>query len=210
MSRVPDLSSKTSKVLDQGEPSLLEPLSETVHELVLGAVTPETADRWRLSLQSSPVDEEIWTPDLVEQRLVDAIRLRERTIGRVAPKAYGSGSPNYFHDAMDRWFQQMQEEEERRANAAERNRVRLGATAIEVANADNALLWPISYLRSDPNALVALNCFLFAKAKRLRSWQRHAERRGLTKSTAKRHKARAIARICGGLLRDGIPVGAPR
>ena len=119
--------------------------------------------------------------------------------GRVAPRAYGSGSPNYLHDAMDRWFQQMQEEEERRANAAERNRVRLGATATEVANADMALLWPIKYLRSDLKALVTLNCFLFAKAKRLKSWQRYAERQGIARASAKRHKARAIATICDGL-----------
>jgi hypothetical protein len=127
-------------------------------------------------------------------------------VGRVAPKAYGSGSPTYLHDAMDRWFQQMQEEEERRANAAERNRVRLGATATEVADADDALLWPISYLRTDLKALVALNCFLFAKAKRLKSWQRYAERQGVPKATAKRHKARAIFTICLGLAQDRIPV----
>jgi hypothetical protein len=157
-----------------------------------------------------PIEEDVWTPDLVEKRLVDAIRLRERTTGRVPPRAYGSGSPNYLHDAMDRWFQQMQEEEERRADAAERNRVRLGATATQVANADEALLWPITYLITDPRSLVALNIFLFAKAKRLQSWQRLAEWRGLTRATAKRHKARAIVTICGGLLRDAAPVRRTR
>jgi hypothetical protein len=211
MSRVRELSSNPSATLGEGDPPSLEVTSEIVHDVVLGAVAHETADRWRLSLPGEdPIEEDVWTPDLVEKRLVDAIRLRERTMGRVAPRAYGTGSPNYLHDAMDRWFQQMQEEEERRANAAERNRVRLGATAAEVANADYALLWPISYLRSDLKALVALNCFLFAKAKRLKSWQRYAERQGVPRATAKRHKARAIVTICLGLAEDSIPVGRTR
>lgn len=211
MPRVHRLSNELSSLSPGGDADNGHDLSGLVRGPVQGAVDEETASRWRRELDGGPVDEpDYWTPSEVDRRLVDAIRLGERTTGRVGPKAYGSGSPVYVHEALDLWYQAEQEEAERKANAAVHNRVRLGATSTQVANADRAIRWPAIYLGDKPNERRALQLYLWCKARRL-SWQKQIKTRGgVSTATAKRRKQRACEIICEGLLRDGIPMGERR
>ncbi len=189
-------------------PTPPEPIERAAADrLTVGRVDHSTEQRWLAAGQFRDTESQGgWTPDLVEKRLIAAVRLTERTAGRIGPSTYQSGSPDYVYEPLDIWYQESQSAAERAAGERQRNRVRLAATTTEISNQESALRWPIVYLASKPQERFALQLFLFCKAKRLR-WQQVVKGRNeMSVSTAKRRKAAAVAAICDGLKRSEVPV----
>lgn len=143
-----------------------------------------------------------WSPEVVEMRLKEAIRVTQRTAGRVGPKIFGSAWPEYQYDWADRLAQQGRTDEEKAEDARERNRARINYTAAQVSAADEALAWVERYVENE-HQRKALCLWMYAKAVG-RPWQAMAKRRGMNVETAKRRKSRAIHSIIVGLVRDGV------
>lgn len=170
----------------------------------------DEVDRDSVSSFEGGAETDGWTAGLVEERLRAAIIIVQRTERRPGPKSFGRAWPDYQHDWEDLLAQQEKADEDKAEDAHDRNRVRLNFTSAQVTAAEQALGWPALYI---PHEQVrrALCIWMFAKAMRVRSWQKLAQRRGMNKETAKARKAKAIQLIISGLSADGVvPRGAGR
>lgn len=138
-----------------------------------------------------------------------------RVVGPVRPKGFGSTMPDYDKDALERWFEQAAEEEQRRKDASAKNRVRLGASLEQITHMEAAIWWPSRYVTGRTNfELETLNRWLWAKAGMgqfsVEGWvpitvlgNVHAVRR----ATAEKRVERAMLCIATGLIRDGVATG---
>lgn len=136
--------------------------------------------------------------EIIRDRLIFAAKLIERGTKNPAPREYGSAWPPVLREWADLIAQEQGTEKDR-----ERTRVTIQPTARQVTQAEEALAWR-RYV-TEAQALAALNIWLRCHARRIRSWQREAVRRGFSRETAKRRLARAFFLIALGLARDGIP-----
>lgn len=145
--------------------------------------------------EPDPVD---WTPDLVRERLEEAIKLVQRSAGRVGPAGYGSTMPDYMPEWGDLLIQ---------VDAGnihdDGNRIRLGATAAQVSAMERALRWPIEYLLPYDQPRKLLLSWMNCRAQR-RPWSVHLKRQGIALATAKRQRSRALGLIAIGLTMDGV------
>lgn len=164
-----------------------------------GLVDPVKAARM---IEEIRVDqaEEFWTPDIVRGRLDEAIKLVHRTTGRFGPRQYGTAMPATLTDWAD-WLAQIETGELGKGN----NRSRVPATAAQVSRAEEAIAWPMTYLRPWPGPLRVLNMHLVSKAYRL-PFSRVCKGAGIPLATAKRARSKAFSIISQGLARDGVPV----
>lgn len=145
-----------------------------------------------------------WTRDIVEARLKSAIKLMQRTTGRVGPKGYGSAMPAYLYSEIDLWYQQTQEEEERRKGDHERNRVHLAATTRDIAMMEEALDWPRRYVANEV-VRASLHLWLLSCAVRV-PFKRVLKGKGIAQRTGIHRRDRAIALVVYGLVLDKVPV----
>lgn len=162
-----------------------------------GVTEAETSAMAAIVAGGPPGIGEEWDVDLVKDRLVDAIRLVQRTAGRVGPRGHGRTMPDYEYSSIDRWYQQTQEAWEREHGDRERNRPTIGASAEEIREADEALGW-IPRFVSLEQVRRALNTWLLAKATR-RPWKKVTKELGLVHRTAIARRDRALALIVYGL-----------
>lgn len=140
---------------------------------------------------------EEWDVEAIKDRLVEAIKLVQRTTRRAGPGGYGRAMPDYEYSGIDLWYQQTQEAWEREHGDRERNRPTISATSNEIREADEALAWiprfvPLEHVRR------ALNTWLLAKATR-RPWKKVTKELGLVHRTAIARRDRALALIVYGL-----------
>lgn len=141
-----------------------------------------------------------WTPELVNERLIEAVRLVQRTAGRVGPASYGSTMPSYVYD----WGDKLAQVETQELGKG-RNRVVLGATAAQVSLMERAIWWPAQYVAEHEGLLRVLRTYLKAKALRL-PFDRLCKEKGWSRATAYRQRDRSLAIIAMGLNRDAVPV----
>lgn len=170
----------------------------------LSELSEKLSEEDRLApLEAIEVPEGGWTREIVEERLVEAIRIAQRSTGRVGPRGFGSGMPAYMHTAGELFAQQvMQDEEDALKDVLDRNRGRMPPSTAQVSLAEQALRWPIEYV-ADEGERKAIGLWLLAKAVR-RPWKALAKRRGINERTAGRRRDRAIGRIVIGLTKAGI------
>lgn len=145
---------------------------------------------------------EEWDVEAVKDRLVEAIKLVQRTTRRAGPGGYGRAMPDYEYSGIDLWYQQTQEAWEREHGDRERNRPMISATSDEIREADEALAWiprfvPLEHVRR------ALNTWLLAKATR-RPWKKVTKELGLVHRTAIARRDRALALIVYGLTQQSL------
>lgn len=132
-------------------------------------------------------------------RLAEAIRLIERTTGPAGPRGYVRAMPDYEYSALDLWYQAMQSAAEIETGRRSRNRVRLGAAADEIAQADDALRWPRQYVRYEDRRR-ALMLWLRSRAEDV-SFKGLIARSGLAHRTVIRHRDEALDAIVEALNR---------
>lgn len=95
-----------------------------------------------------------WTPEHVQNRLVEAFKLVRRS-PRVGPRTNANGWPEYLREFSD--FTDLIEDED----LAER---RAKITAAEASRMNEALAWPMQYLDGKPLAADALMTWAYAIA----------------------------------------------
>lgn len=146
-----------------------------------------------------------WTRKLVADRLQEMIVTVGRTTGRIGPKEYGSGAPDYVNDQLEIFFERAFGELVR--DKTQRTRLGGGATTAEVTRMEQALHWQGRYLQTAPSleieALqIQLNCWAFRTA-----LSRACRAGGFNRDTTKDRIERACYRIATGLIADRVPVG---
>jgi hypothetical protein len=146
-----------------------------------------------------------WTRKLVADRLKEMIVTVGRTTGRIGPKEYGRGSPDYVNDQLEIFFERAFGELVR--DKSQQARIGAGASTAEVTRMEQALHWQGHYLADAPaGEVVAIKV-------QLRCWQlrtslsRACRAGGLNRDTTKDRIERACFRIAAGLIIDGVPLG---
>lgn len=133
-----------------------------------------------------------WTPATVKARLAVAVRLIERNTTRPGPRAPRSCWPAVSADALDRWWQAQAPDD----LAARRNRVMVGASAEEIAEADEALGW-LPLVRHEQHR-EGIFLWLRAEAHDV-SFRDAARQAGVAYRTIIRHRDDAVAAIVDSL-----------
>jgi hypothetical protein len=101
-----------------------------------------------------------WTPEHVGVRLIEAFEILRRSGGRVGPRQHANGWPAMVHefaDLVDAQARMLAEKEKAHARAVR-------PTADEVSRMNEALRWPMAYLRGRPLAADALMIWAYAHA----------------------------------------------
>lgn len=138
----------------------------------------------------------IWTPAMVADRLVDAVR-----VAQTAVKGSGGGGspwPEYRHSWED-----LLSQADSGSILDRLDRRRLPATSHQVSRMEEALSWQGRYLDGHAGPAAVLKHYLRAKATR-RSFSKAIRQQGWSKATAYRARDRALALIAVGLMRDGV------
>lgn len=145
-----------------------------------------------------PTDQ-LWTKDFVQQRLVEAAKLIERTSGRVTPKEFGSSMPNYTYDWGDLLGQAQN------ATLNKGNRITIGASSRAVTRYEQAIRWPLTYLERHEGMRRVLMLFLRCRAFRI-PFTVALKRKGWNKATCYRLRDKALTIIAIGLINDRVPL----
>ena len=148
------------------------------------------------------IEQDEWTPKLVGEELVEAVRWAYRAGGRVGPAGYGSGMPQMMMSQMDRLAEQWDIVADQ--EPVPRRRM-LGPD--EVSRAERVLLWQSTYLKDSPVVAEALAIWIFCKIKKGVRYGDALDRQGIARATAYRRRDNALAMIAKGLTRDGIARG---
>lgn len=162
---------------------------------LVGLVTRADGSLMRGGLRSGEDDHKVlnWTTDGVRERLEEAIRHCHRTAGSVYGRASRSAWPVYVAEVV---------------GAGDARPYRVPPSPRKVTKMEQALRWPLTYLPvGEPSAdrsRGALMAWLGAAcvpARHRKGWHKRA---GMSLATAKRHRSRALAVICLGLIADGV------
>lgn len=134
----------------------------------------------------------VWTPEMVQARLVEAARVVEATVRRPGP----SKSANLWPQIVRDWADIMD-------HKAEDQRVVRFISRAQINRMEEALLWPGRYLKDEPGAGRVLRSFLQARAFR-RSFSHEIKAKGWSTGTAYRSRDRALSIIALCLMRDEV------
>lgn len=132
----------------------------------------------------------------VVERLVLAAKVAERTGGRVGPRGCATVWPEYSNEPTE-----APDDDEDDAPPE-----RFSATAEQVAQADEAMMWAMRFVPDDRERQ-ALAWWLQCKARR-RKWSKLLRALGIASGTARHRVDRAIYSITVGLVRAGVVLKA--
>ena len=154
-----------------------------------------------------PVDQ--WSPKLVGERLVEAVRWARYSGGRVGPAGIGSGLPMMILTEEERIAEfglpdgPDEEEEEKAA----RHRLRIQATPAQVSAYERALEWPTIYLVPDhQDSARVLGIWVRCKVYNMPFAEAVDRRKWLSRAMAYRYRDRALSIISVGLDKAGVPL----
>lgn len=167
-----------------------------------GRLDPARATR--LLAQSVMREAELrWTPEIVKIRLREAARGQERLAGRVGPSQRMTFWIDHrlFRD-VDQFELNAQAEGIREKTRAP-DRSGPGLSEREIARIDEAIEWPMRYLKEHDDEREALKVWCWCEATR-QSWSQFHHIACAHRSTANRRRDRAFDIICGGVERDGV------
>lgn len=133
-----------------------------------------------------------WTPEWVGERMTEAFRTLLSLPVPTRPRAFGNAMPNYLYEAGD-YVHQVQG-----GTYGDSITVYPGVTTQEVVRMEQALQWPMLYLRGDPPAARAVNIAALAAA--LGKGQAWGTRRGqMSRGVYLRANQRGLAAIAAAL-----------
>lgn len=148
-------------------------------------------------LAKIPIENQ-WTREMVEERLIEAVRLAEDVIRNPFPDGAKSNWPKHRYEWSDLIAQV-----ESPNDARKYGRLRNTASRKEIENMESALRWQTLYLNDHGGAARVLSAFLRARARR-KSFIEIIKKNGWSKATAYRMRDRALTLIAVGLMRDKI------
>jgi len=148
---------------------------------------------------------DVWTPKLVGERLIEAVRWARYAAGATGPAGIGGAMmPLYLPTIEERiendWLDPPADEEP--------PPVRRQYSPAQVSAMEAALYWPSRYaVPGLPTSARILNLWLRCKVYRGSKFGDVIERRGeMSRASAYRMRDRALSAIAQGLMRDGVPV----
>ena len=149
-----------------------------------------------------------WSPKIVGERLVEALRWARYAGGPVGPSGIRSGMPAFFltpEERLEEGWDMVTKAEEDAAEAA--RRLRIAATPAQISAHEAALQWPAVYLVArHPESARVLGLWACCKVYK-RPFDKALERRGvMSRAMAYRFRDRGLSIISVGLDRDGVPL----
>lgn len=148
---------------------------------------------------------ETWTPKLVRETMIEAIRWARYNAGPTGPAPVRSVMPIYTPSAMDRleegWGLPDATEEDEERRPVRRYSPR------ETQRLIDALYWPAKYAVPElPTSARILNLWLRCHVYNA-DFRKVIDRRGeMSRATAYRYRDKALSAISIGLDRDGVPL----
>ena len=144
-----------------------------------------------------------WSVLHVADRLKEAFETLYRLPMALLPKSFGSAMPAYVYDRGD--LNSQMETRELDRTLSDRNRVRLTASAAEIARMEQALFWPMEFLGDAPAEARAVLMFAAWEARGV-SPARAAARAKLDLAAAGRERMAGLATISASLIKRRVPV----
>lgn len=145
------------------------------------------------------VDIDVWTPKLVGEELLEAVRWANRSAGFVGPAAPRSGMPNLALIVDDTDFDGWPPIEIRP--------LRRAPSPARVSQLERVIWWQWAYLKDAPGAARVLKVWVRAKLTPGLSFTEACDRRGWSRPTAYRRRDEALRDVAAGLVKDGISRG---
>lgn len=145
-----------------------------------------------------------WTPKLVGERLVAALRWAERASGRVGPAAIRSTMPTYLPTLEDHLAEGWGLPEVAGDDGALERPMERHPTPAEIDAHMQALSWVAEYLAKDHrNLAMLLQLWLLCRLGRA-DWKKTLQNWRVSRAHAYRLRDRALGMIAQGLERKGI------
>ena len=156
----------------------------------------------------------LWLPVMVDERIVDAVRLVQKIGGPVGPKVLGRGWPAVSQIMDDLETAGAIDVEGLPVEADETRPSRVQLSPRRVSELEAALYWPAQYLGEHKGCRNVFALWLRCKAHR-RNFRKACSKAGWSEATAKRRRWQASTLIAIGLMRDGaasppLPKDSPR
>ena len=121
------------------------------------------------------------------------------------PQAFGSHWPGYAHDWADLLAQQEADQEQKQLDQREANRTRLRPSSVEIARMEQAIVWPLLYLREFPQLLRTVQAVAAGRA-RDRDMEHAARRLRLPGRVVRRWNSEGLDLIARGLRSDRVRI----
>lgn len=149
---------------------------------------------------------ETWTPKLVSERMVEAVRWATYSGGKVGPGGI-KGSMPAFNPTLDDHLDEGWGLPEAAGDdePGDGKRLVVQATAAQITRHEAALLWPVRYLHPDYEGSARMLCLWLRCKVYRRPFEDEVKRRGtISRATAFRLRDRGLSIISMGLDRDGV------
>ncbi|GLI94313.1 hypothetical protein [Methylocystis echinoides] len=179
----------------------LSPENEALLDAI-GIVPPSRAER---ILAASGRDERaaVWTADLVRSRIREGAKVIERTERSPRPSKKLTWWPDWQALRGITDFDRNAWAEGERCGTRAPAKMKVGASALDIARAEQSLEWLARYLAANEAERRAVSTWIWCVAKR-QSWSQWWKLAGPTKPTATRRRDRGFSIIVAGLRADAI------
>lgn len=138
----------------------------------------------------------LWTPEHVDVRLTEAFEVLMCIPMTAGPKRFGNAMPSYLHDISDL---QAQAESGELAKAQKHAMRRRGvAQTAEISRMEDALGWPLRYLKTESALAKAVAWSCFRKAVKREDGKLHRAL-GVSRRTFFRYRIKGLQIIANGL-----------
>lgn len=142
---------------------------------------------------------DVWTPKLVGEELLEAVRWANRSAGPVGPARLRSNMPNLAMITDDADFDGWPPMEVRP--------MRRALSPARVSQLERALYWQATYLKDQRGAARVLKHWVRVKLTKGMTFDQACDRRGWARPTAYRRRDEALREIAVGLTMAGIERG---
>jgi hypothetical protein len=147
-----------------------------------------------------------WTPTLVKERLIEAVRWARYNVGPTGPAPIRSAMPSYTATLEDHLAEGWGFPEQAEDNAPDEKVLRINLPPEKVQQLIDALEWCAKYLAADhPGSARMLNLWVRCRVYKA-DFNRNIEARGLSRSHAYRLRDRGLSVIAQALAANRVPL----
>ena len=144
-----------------------------------------------------------WTPEHVDVRLTEAFEVLMCLPGTTGPKRHGTAMPRYIYEAAD--IEAQREIEEFSIVHKRLSRQRGAPSLSDVTRMEEALQWPLRFLKDESNLAKAVAWSSFRKAVKREDGKLH-HALSVSRRTFFRYRVRGLQIIAHGLNSQRTPV----
>lgn len=144
---------------------------------------------------------DVWTPKIVGEELVEAVRWAQAAAGPVGPARFKATMPEPYFLTWERVYEGWDEELPPDATPPRRRPY----PPARISFFERVLWWPSEYLRGHDGPARVLKVWVRCKVFRV-PFNKEVDRRGWNRATAYRQRDRALALISMGLASKGVPL----